>query len=432
MKKSLFLFCVSFFCCAVVVPAQTQAKSDNSELLSDWIGLQLKFIRSTKGITQGHVTKQFMTNSIVFYECVATGDKQYNSLAGQVQQLENLPKPPSDNLHKSAAANSAYAFMLRKFFGADAANVVRVDSLESAYLSKFAGDGYSSEQLQVAANYGKSVAGAILIWTGTDGSATKFPPYEIPKGEGKWEPTPPVFMPPAAPQMINFRESVKGSNDNTLPPAPVAFSTDPSSAFYKMVKEVHDVSSKLTPEQKAIALFWDDLPDGRYYGGVGHWCSILRQVLKANKISMMKGAEAFAKMTIAAGDAQLACWKGKYTYNVLRPVTYINKYMGLPEWKPVIVTPNHPEYPAAHASVSMASATALTDVLGKSVSFVDHTYDDIGFTARTFGSFDQAAKEAGQSRLYGGIHYTPSIDAGYVLGLKTAQNVLRGLKVRNK
>ena len=133
-------------------------------------------------------------------------------------------------------------------------------------------------------------------------------------------------------------------------------------------------------------------------------------------------------MIIALSDAMNACWKAKYTYNLLRPVTYVQRYMNQPTWQPLIVTPSHPEYPAAHASVSMAAATALTECLGNKIAFTDHSYDDLGFQPRSFKNFEAAGKEAGLSRFYGGIHYKPSIEAGYVLGKKVTANVLAVLK----
>jgi hypothetical protein len=434
MKKFVILLAILVCSRFGVADVQFQAKNlpADSTLLSDWIALQLTFIRTTKGITQGHVTRQFMLNSIVFYECLAKGDTRYRSLSGQLQQLDKLPQVPKNLRVPAASANAGYGFMLRTFFGTDSLHKRKIDSLEYVYASRFAAEGLSNPDSQVATQYGKAVALHILKWSKEDGSAAVYPPYEIPKGPGKWEQTPPGHVPPAVPQMIHFRSCIKGSSDNLLPPAPISFSTEPASSFYKMVKEVYDMQMKLTPEQKAIALFWDDLPDGKYYGGVGHWCSILRQVLKKNKIGLMQGAEAYVKMTIASSDAQFACWKGKYTYNMLRPITYITRYMGSPDWKSLIITPNHPEYPAAHATVSTAAATALSDALGQSVSFTDHTYDDIGFQPRSFISFEEAANEAGRSRLYGGIHYTPSIDAGHVLGKKTATAVLAGLNIKDK
>jgi hypothetical protein len=71
----------------------------------------------------------------------------------------------------------------------------------------------------------------------------------------------------------------------------------------------------------------------------------------------------------------------------------------------------------------MAAAMALTYSLGNNIKFTDHSYDDLGFQPRSFKNFEDAGKEAGLSRLYGGIHYRPSIEAGYVLGAKTAENV---------
>ncbi len=39
--------------------------------------------------------------------------------------------------------------------------------------------------------------------------------------------------------------------------------------------------------------------------------------------------------------------------------------------------------------------------------------------------------EAGLSRFYGGIHYKPSIEAGYVQGEKIAMNVAHSLAFKN-
>jgi hypothetical protein len=217
-----------------------------------------------------------------------------------------------------------------------------------------------------------------------------------------------------------------------MPGPPTSFSADPGSAFYTMVNEVYTASQNLTEQQKEMALFWDDLPDGRYFGAAGHWGSIFRQVVVSKQLSLMESAEAFAKMNIAMSDAFNACWRAKYTYNVLRPVTYINKYMNQPDWKPLIVTPSHPEYPAAHATMSMAAASALTMTLGNDIPFTDHSYDDLGLKPRSYKNFDDAGKEAGLSRLYGGIHYRPSIEAGYVVGSKTAANVVGGLMFKKK
>src|SRR5665647_3014908 len=102
------------------------------------------------------------------------------------------------------------------------------------------------------------------------------------------------------------------------------------------------------------------------------------------------------------------CIRDRYTYNLERPVTYIQGVMKHSDWNSLIITPPHPEYPAAHAVVSMSGATILTKMLGDKVSFTDNTYAYRGYSAHHFNNFTEAAREAGISRLYGGIHYRSS------------------------
>ena len=441
MRKNNIFIC-QLICLLLVAfaPAVVSAKHPHNvskpgsgKLLSDWIGLQLHLIRNTKGISQGQIFKYAGLSSIALYESVVHAEKKYRSLAGQLQEFDGLPAAPTDkNTCWHASANAALATILRTFYTSDPLHLKKIDSLETRYQTQFSKEGCSGSDLQTGADYGKAVALAVVAWSKTDGSAKVHPAYQVPKGDGLWEPTPPAFGAPLAPYAYHNRTCVKGSTENTLPPVPAAFSTDPSSPFYIMVKEVYDVSTNLTEEQKAIALFWDDLPDGRSYGAGGHWASIFKQVNDQQKLSLIEAAEAFAKMNIALLDAFNACWKGKYTYNVLRPVTYIQKHMNHADWKPLIITPSHPEYPAAHASLSMAAATALTKTLGNNISFTDHSYDHLGYKARSYKNFEEAGKEAGISRLYGGIHYRPSIHAGYTLGSTTANNVLKGLEFKKK
>lgn len=58
-------------------------------------------------------------------------------------------------------------------------------------------------------------------------------------------------------------------------------------------------------------------------------------------------------------------------------------------------------------------------------TFTDHTYDYLGYAPRTFGSFRAIGVDAGNSRVYAGIHYQPSVDIGLVQGKKVTDNILR-------
>jgi hypothetical protein len=58
----------------------------------------------------------------------------------------------------------------------------------------------------------------------------------------------------------------------------------------------------------------------------------------------------------------------------------------------------------------------LTALFGEGYAFTDTTHVERGLKARIFDSFFAAAEEAAISRLYGGIHFRPAIEAGLAQG----------------
>jgi membrane-associated phospholipid phosphatase len=147
-------------------------------------------------------------------------------------------------------------------------------------------------------------------------------------------------------------------------------------------------------------------------------------------------ARLFALLNISTADALIACWDAKYTYNFWRPVTAIHfagdsalnpATVSDPTWTPLIVTPNFPSYTSAHSTVSGAASTILTSLFGSDYSFTTGSDGLLGVT-RSFESFAAAAAEAGQSRIYGGIHYQfdnqGGLASGAALGRFVFQNFL--------
>jgi hypothetical protein len=125
----------------------------------------------------------------------------------------------------------------------------------------------SPSLIAASSSFGKAVADAVFKWAETDGyNIVK--PYNPPVGQGLWVPTAPGFASAATPYWGDNRTIISGSIEGTEPPAPPPYSTDPSSPFYQMVKQVYDVSQTLTDEQKAMAIFWRDVP-GATSPGIG-------------------------------------------------------------------------------------------------------------------------------------------------------------------
>jgi len=51
----------------------------------------------------------------------------------------------------------------------------------------------------------------------------------------------------------------------------------------------------------------------------------------------------------------------------------------------------------------------------------------LGFAPKTFSSFRAIGEDAGNSRVFAGIHYQPSVDTELIQGRKVTANILRKL-----
>ena len=69
----------------------------------------------------------------------------------------------------------------------------------------------------------------------------------------------------------------------------------------------------------------------------------------------------------------------------------------------------------------------MESLYGNHFAFTDHTYDYAGMSARSFLSFKACGEDAGNSRVFAGIHYQPTIDIGFVNGRTIAQNIINAV-----
>jgi hypothetical protein len=126
-------------------------------------------------------------------------------------------------------------------------------------------------------------------------------------------------------------------------------------------------------------------------------------------------------------DSFICCWDEKYRSNRIRPETAIRKYID-PEWRPLLQTPPFPEYLSGHSVISASSAVILTSYFGKDFHYTDNVEEKYGLTPRSFYSFEEAAKEAAISRLYGGIHFKDAVENGLLQGQMIGNWVIKKIK----
>ena len=404
-----------------------QTNKYSSDVALKWIDMQLRLFRTNATPIGGLPPQRYYAYSaIALYESVVPGMPAYQTLSGQLTDMPAMPQTlPGFAYHWPSCANATLAAMSRNFFpNTSAANKASIDSLENALNSVYQTEVNDNDEFQRSVQFGRSIAQLIFDWSKTDGASVANASYTPPVGAGLWVPTPPALAAAFGPYWGNNRLMVAGSLNGSAPPPPPSYSTNPSSDYYQMVKEVYDISQTLTLEQTATALYYRDNPG---FGG-GHYLSIIEQLLEQDHPQLDFTAIVFAKASIAIIDAGIGCWKTKYTYNLERPITYIRNVLGHTTWNPLFPTPNFPEWTSGHAAIAGAVAETLTGLLGNNYHLTNHTYDYLGMAPRTYTSFYGMAQDIGDSRVYAGIHYRKSCAEGTIQGIKIAQNINSKLK----
>jgi hypothetical protein len=400
------------------------ASSYPSDVIDKWLTLEIRLFRNGKGISNGAFARPFAYSGISAFESTDPGKDSWKY---KYNGLSSLPVTDRKAVyHWPSSVNASLAEFNRSFFttvNSSAADIAAIDSLEKAIQATF--DFLSPVISNHSIAFGRSVADAVFAWSQTDlYNENNALTYTLPVGPAFWLPTPPAFAKPIGPFWGHDRPIIAGSGNNSQPPPPTPYSENPKSAFYKMANDLYTVSKNLTTDQQNWALFWRDVP------GVttpGHWMSIVQQVIRQTNSHLDKASMAFALVGICLTDANISVMESKYTYNLIRPVTYIRRVIGDTSFLPLIATPAHPEYSSAHAVVSSSAAEGLTALYGNIGTFTDHTGADLGLPARSFKSFRDIAVDAGNSRFYGGIHYLPSINTSLAQGRTVGGNVLSSL-----
>ncbi len=411
---------------------KTNAASDyDAAVVTEWFDLIKTLTTETPGYTPPVAARAFGYTGVALYEAVQNGIPEKSSLSGKLTDFTiTHDYDEKDKCHWPTVAHLVLAEMTKHFYASTSAERMQaVLALEDKYIVAFS-ESIPTSIYERSVELGKATAFQVIAWSESDGGKNchlnNFPAdYSPATTEGAWQPTAPDFTPALQPYWGNNRPFLAANIDGTQPPAPPAYSTDPSSIFYARAMKVYDAVNDITPEQKIVAEFWSDDPVTTATPP-GHSISVLNQLIKANDLDLALAAELFAKLGMGISDAFVSCWKTKYTTNYMRPITYIHAEIDA-DWNPILVTPPFPEYTSGHSVQSGVLAEILTAYFGNTYQFTDYTHanrTDIDGTPRSYSNFYEMAEEAAISRLYGGIHYDEAIDLGLEQGYQIGKNVV--------
>ena len=162
------------------------------------------------------------------------------------------------------------------------------------------------------------------------------------------------------------------------------------------------------------------------------WNRVADDLADAHDTTLTENARLLARMNVALADAAIAIWNAKNTYDTWRPITAIQRAgtdgnpdtAADPSWAPLLPTPQFQEYPAGHPGVSNAGASVLASFYGDATPFTA-TSAGLPGVVRSFTSFSEAIAQIEDARVFGGMHFRFSCDAGRVMGTEVADYVLR-------
>ncbi len=428
------IFFVLFFEIACENNSNKNKDHSNGKIVSEWNS------KLTATIVQDLFTppvaaRIYSYPNLAAYEILKFSDAKNQSITARLKGFDSIPFPPDLELDLSLSALKAFTTVALKLVYTE--NVL--NDYYQGTIDSLIKNGMSAELIERSEKYGMTIADIILKRASKDmfKETRGMERYVLKKTPGSWETTPLDFMKGVEPDWNLIYPFALDSCSSFREDTPIAFSEDKNSEFYKTAIEVMNTSNSLDSERIEIAKYWDDNPNvSKHFGHAkifdqkmtpgGHWMAITANAVKHKKLNQAEAAHAFSIVAVSLMDGFIACWDAKYYYSTVRPITYIQKLMD-PDWNSFLQNPPFPEFPSGHATVSASAASVLTNLFGDNYSFTDSSQVEYGLPVRSFNSFFEASDEAAMSRLYGGIHFRQSNEAGKNLGRKVGKNLIEKL-----
>ena len=336
-----------------------------------------------------------LLNAAIYDATIAAWDAKYTygrPRPGMVDRsLETVvaaphsPSYPSEHAVTAGAASEVLAYLFP-----ERAGFFREQAQQAGEAFLYAGVQYPSD-VEVGLELGRKVAELAIQRAENDSSDAEWD-GKIPEGPGYW-----TGEKPAAVMAGTWQTWVLESGSEFRPEPPPPYNS------LELAAEMDELRNyERTPLSNSHALFWE-------YGAGGSRVHAFWNEQVSKKLfeydlgsNAPRAARAYALESIAFYDSAVACFDAKYTYWLLRP------FQMDADFKPLFATPNHPSYPSAHSCLSGSAAQVMAYLF-----------------PRDADSLTAMAEEAGEARIWAGIHYRTDIKVGLELGQMVADKVIQ-------
>ena len=387
-----------------------------------WNLLALQTVRA-RSLSDAQAARLYAMVNVAMYDAVNAIVAQHGA-DGRTSALVPMGEaPPNANLDVAAAA-AAHAVLSGEF-----------PDLRPEYdyhLRANLVDAGAAGPTEAGQQWGYRVGAAVRAARANDGSA---PAETQPAGSGPGQ----------------FRAAWSGVQFRNLTPFGIANSTiyrgagpaaldglDYASAFAEV--KLLGNAALTDPAKLATFQFWS-LAAGTAQPP-GAWIQVALAVTKKKPPPLPEMARLLALVSMALSDTVAPTVWSKFTFRFWRPATAIREADSDgnaltdpdPSWSPRAGgIGGNPEYWSGHSIFSGAGAAALAGFFcSDAVPFSLTTDSAPDGVARTYPGFSAAAAEAGQSRIFGGIHFGFSNQEGLAAGKAIAEEILATRLLRRR
>jgi hypothetical protein len=389
--------------------AMAFAQPASADVVTDWWDVANRYFNAGQGMPgprSADMERASTRTALAMFEAVNAIDRRYHSYL-------NFPAAEPTASQAAAAATAAFKVLLHHYPANKA-------PLEEGYTLGMAGIPDTAAK-QAGVRIGEQAALAAIAAGGLDAAVAQ-PPYRPRSVPGEWVAT---ALPSLDPYWQAMKPWVIPSAEALRPAPPPALTSE---RYARDVEEVRRfggrASKERTPVQTLIARYrqaFDITP-------------AVRQATDAPGRRPVDNARLLALYQMAFDDAAHAMVVAKQHYDYWRPITAIRNAdrddnpgtQPDPAWVPLIGTPNFQEYPCGHCTVAaaigevMKAESGLPASAGVTVGSLINSNAAIQHVA----SWDEWVRQVSDSRMYGGVHYRFSNEAGEEVGRKAARIVL--------
>jgi hypothetical protein len=270
---------------------------------------------------------------------------------------------------------------------------------------------------------GAAAARAMLENRDGDGRYVPFP-LTVGTEPGEWRPAPPSNAIDPNSWVSEVDPFTLLSTSQFRTPGPRNLNSAAYAIEYNEVKRLGAVNGSRSPEQDAIARFYNVSP-------VELLNRTFRTISQTKGLSLVEDARLFGMLNIAGADAIINCWNDKRFHAFWRPITAIregandgnSRTVGDRNWTPLEPTPPYSDHTSGYNCVAgslMNAGKAFFGVDRMDFSVV-RIAPNVANVTRQYHRLTDVVDDTMDARVYQGIHFRSADIQGARIGRHVAE-----------